>query len=67
MLIPLSDSIGAVESVKAASDIYAPVSGIVTSVNETLGDKPSLLNKAPQGDGMFSSPDYYIYHYTLIS
>ncbi|RSH90814.1 hypothetical protein EHS25_009989 [Saitozyma podzolica] len=45
------DPIGAVESVKAASDIYAPVSGVVTAINETLSDQPSLLNKAPQGDG----------------
>lgn len=50
-----TDAIGAVESVKAASDIYAPVSGIVTEVNEALGDQPSLLNKAPQGDGKFWS------------
>jgi hypothetical protein len=46
-----ADPIGAVESVKAASDIYAPVSGVVTAINETLSDQPSLLNKAPQGDG----------------
>ncbi|OCF35013.1 glycine cleavage system H protein [Kwoniella heveanensis BCC8398] len=45
------DSIGAVESVKAASDIYAPVSGIVDEINEALADQPSLLNKAPESDG----------------
>jgi len=45
------DSIGAVESVKAASDIYAPVSGIIESINESLADSPSLLNKKPQSDG----------------
>lgn len=54
------DSIGAVESVKAASDIYAPISGIVTEVNEKLGDQPSLLNKQPQSDGtlyvLFNQP-----------
>ncbi|KAI9634824.1 glycine dehydrogenase [Dioszegia hungarica] len=49
--IAQGDSIGAVESVKAASDIYAPVSGIVTSVNEALGENPGLLNKSPQADG----------------
>jgi hypothetical protein len=49
------DSIGAVESVKAASDIYAPVSGVIEAINETLADQPSLLNKQPQGDGK-SSP-----------
>lgn len=38
---------GAVESVKAASDLIAPVSGEVISVNEELEDTPELLNKAP--------------------
>ncbi|WVR06622.1 glycine cleavage system H protein [Kwoniella sp. DSM 27419] len=45
------DSVGAVESVKAASDIYAPVSGVVQEINETLADQPGLLNKAPEADG----------------
>ncbi|WVW85040.1 glycine cleavage system H protein [Kwoniella bestiolae CBS 10118] len=45
------DSIGAVESVKAASDIYAPVSGVIEEINETLADQPGLLNKAPEGNG----------------
>ncbi|WVQ84958.1 glycine cleavage system H protein [Cryptococcus sp. DSM 104549] len=45
------DAVGAVESVKAASDIYAPVSGIIDSINETLADQPGLLNKKPEGDG----------------
>ncbi|ORY31815.1 putative glycine dehydrogenase [Naematelia encephala] len=45
------DPIGAVESVKAASDIFAPVSGIVEEINETLSESPSLLNKSPQKDG----------------
>jgi len=43
--------IGAVESVKAASDIYAPVSGKVTEVNEKLNSEPGLLNRDPQGEG----------------
>ncbi len=41
----------AVESVKAASDIYAPVSGDVIAVNESLDDEPELLNQSPYGDG----------------
>ncbi|KAJ1030396.1 hypothetical protein NDA16_001305 [Ustilago loliicola] len=45
------DDIGAVESVKAASDIYAPVSGQIEAVNEKLNDEPSLLNKQPESDG----------------
>jgi glycine cleavage system H protein len=46
-----ADTIGAVESVKAASDIYAPVSGVVTEINEQLADQASLLNKKPETDG----------------
>jgi len=40
-----------VESVKAASDIYAPVSGIVKAVNEELNAQPGLLNKSPESGG----------------
>ncbi|OYQ33976.1 glycine cleavage system protein H [Sandarakinorhabdus cyanobacteriorum] len=42
-----------VESVKAASDVYAPVSGTVTEANPALADDPSLVNSAPEGDGWF--------------
>lgn len=45
------DAIGVVESVKAAADIYMPVSGEVTEVNESLQDDPSLANSDPTGDG----------------
>jgi glycine cleavage system H protein len=40
-----------VESVKAASDIYAPVSGVVTEINEQLNDQANLLNKDSEGRG----------------
>ena len=40
-----------VESVKAASDVYAPVSGSVTEVNEELSDDPEKINADPYGDG----------------
>ena len=40
-----------VESVKAASDVYAPVSGEVTEVNAKVGSDPALVNSAPTGDG----------------
>lgn len=40
-----------VESVKAASDVYAPVSGTVAAVNEELGDDPEKINADPYGDG----------------
>ena len=42
---------GAVESVKAVSDIYAPVSGTVLEVNDTLPDSPEAINEDPYGDG----------------
>jgi len=45
------DQIGAVESVKAASDIYAPVSGEIKEVNEKLESQTNLLNKDPEGAG----------------
>lgn len=42
-----------VESVKAASDVYAPVSGTVSEGNAALQDEPALVNTAPEGDGWF--------------
>ncbi|SDK04446.1 glycine cleavage system H protein [Halovenus aranensis] len=42
---------GVIESIKAVSDIYAPVSGTVTAVNEELLDVPELVNEDPYGDG----------------
>ena len=42
---------GVVESVKAASDIYAPMSGTVVAVNEKLEDAPELVNDSAYGDG----------------
>lgn len=42
-----------VESVKAASEVYSPVSGIVTAGNDALAGQPALVNESPQGDGWF--------------
>ena len=42
-----------VESVKAASDVYAPVSGEVTEANQALVDDPSIANSDPEGEGWF--------------
>jgi glycine cleavage system H protein len=42
---------GSIESVKAVSEVYMPVSGEVTSVNETLTDSPELINDDPYGEG----------------
>ena len=47
------DIAGVVESVKAAADVYMPVSGEVTEVNEALRDDPSLANSDPLGAGWF--------------
>ncbi len=42
-----------VESVKAAGEVYAPVSGVVQSINDALPDQPSLVNEAPMAAGWF--------------
>ncbi len=47
------DEAGVVESVKAASDIYAPVGGEVIAVNERLEDEPEVVNSDPYHDGWF--------------
>ena len=44
------DEIGVIESVKAASEIYAPLDGEVVEVNEALADNPGALNESPEGD-----------------
>jgi glycine cleavage system H protein len=44
------DVFGVIESVKAAADLYAPVSGEVTAVNDDLPDTPELMNSDPYGD-----------------
>lgn len=45
------EGFGVVESVKAASDLYSPVGGRITAVNEKLGSKPELINSDPYGEG----------------
>jgi glycine cleavage system H protein len=50
-VVAQGDAIGVVESVKAASDIYAPVSGTVSAVNGALQADPALVNKDPYGSG----------------
>ncbi|MES2989672.1 MAG: glycine cleavage system protein GcvH [Pseudomonadota bacterium] len=47
------DDVAVVESVKAASDVYSPVSGTVIEGNEALADTPELVNEDPEGDGWF--------------
>ena len=45
------DEMAVVESVKAASDVYSPIAGNVTEVNESLADDPEKINTDPYGDG----------------
>jgi glycine cleavage system H protein len=49
--IDAGDSFGTIESVKAVSDLYAPVGGEVVEVNEALNDSPEKINEDPYGDG----------------
>jgi glycine cleavage system H protein len=51
--VSAGDDAGVVESVKAASDVYAPLSGEVVEINEALEDSPELVNSDPYGDGWF--------------
>ena len=60
--VDIGKSLGSVESVKAVSDIYCPVSGEVVEVNETLSQSPEKLNQDPHGSAWLvrvrmSSPD----------
>ena len=49
--ISAGDSVAVIESVKAASDTYAPVSGEIIEINEELEDSPERINDDPYGDG----------------
>ncbi|HKF76038.1 MAG TPA: glycine cleavage system protein GcvH [Candidatus Dormibacteraeota bacterium] len=50
-LLEAGDSFGVIESVKAASDLYSPVAGTVTEVNESLSASPEQVNTDPYGSG----------------
>ncbi len=49
--VAAGSAVGEVESTKSVSDVYAPVSGTVTAVNEALSDAPELINSGPYEDG----------------
>jgi glycine cleavage system H protein len=60
--IEANEELGSIESVKAVSELFAPVSGEVIEVNEALAEKPELVNTDPWGDGWMikvklSNPD----------
>ena len=52
--VKAGDAFAVVESVKAASDVYAPVSGEVVEANEALADAPETVNAAPEAAGWFA-------------
>jgi len=52
-VVTAGESIAVVESVKAASDVYAPINGRITEVNSALVDDPALVNAEPTGSGWF--------------
>ena len=52
LTVSAQEEAGVVESVKAASDIYAPVGGTICAVNHDLTDKPEIVNQDPYGDGL---------------
>lgn len=49
--VALGEELGVLESVKAAADFYAPVSGVVAAVNQSVVDNPALVNQDPYGKG----------------
>ena len=49
--LEMGDELGSIESVKAVSELFSPVSGEVVEVNEALAEKPELVNTDPYGDG----------------
>lgn len=51
--VTAGEEAGVVESVKAASDIYSPISGEVIAINESLEDEPETVNSSPYDDGWF--------------
>ena len=51
--VKTGDGLAVVESVKAASDVFSPVTGEVTAVNDALADNPETVNDAPEGGGWF--------------
>jgi len=51
--VSVDDEIAVVESVKAASDVYAPLTGEIVAINENLEDEPEIINSDPYGDGWF--------------
>lgn len=49
--VSAGDEIGVIESVKAAADFYAPISGVIIAVNQQVSEEPALVNQDPYGAG----------------
>ena len=49
--VATDDAVAEVESTKSVSDVYAPLSGVITAINEQLVDTPDVVNSDPYGDG----------------
>jgi glycine cleavage system H protein len=56
--VEAGEEFGVIESIKAVSDLYAPVSGTVSEVNEALFDAPELVNESPFDDGWMLEVEY---------
>ena len=56
-IVTQSAVFGVIDSVKASSDLYAPVTGTVTAMNDTLNSTPELVNKDPYGEGWMIEVD----------
>jgi glycine cleavage system H protein len=56
-VVVANESVGELESTKSVSDMYAPVAGTVSAVNDALADNPQLLNEDPYGDGWLCEID----------
>ena len=52
-IVKKGDQVGVIESVKAASELYSPVSGEIIEINKTLTDNPALVNSDPENEGWF--------------
>ncbi len=52
-IVKAGEALAVVESVKAASDVYAPVGGVVEAVNQALADAPETVNDSPEAGGWF--------------
>ncbi|HJL81665.1 MAG TPA: glycine cleavage system protein GcvH [Gammaproteobacteria bacterium] len=56
--VQLNDEIAVVESLKAASDIYSPISGVILEINEALSDQPEVINSSPDEQGWLYKIEY---------